>query len=270
MQKKVIINIFLSIFLISFNVLLPIATENVDCNNIKKSYERARLFLDAENKYSNEENGVGILQSIVQKCKEETLNRDNAAYARTVYALGNAYWNGRGINKDRRTACEHYHEVLKNSANLPNNDKNNIENNARLRLGDGAYWGFCEERSWTKALSYYFKILANPEKTDSNILAWTKGRVADAYREGDGVKQDHVKSLALFQEIENDDQNISDKSIVAWAKYWKAHAYQHGRGVQQNTQQALAIFTDIVNSYKSQDPIAVEYAQKQIDEIKSK
>jgi len=270
MLKKVTNYLTIGIFLTSFHILSPIAEENVDCSNIKKSYERARLFLDAKNNYSNEENGVGILQSIVQKCKKETPNRDNEAFARTVYALGNAYWRGRGITKDRHKGCEYYHEVLKNSQSLPNKDKNNIENDARLHIGDGAYWGFCEEKNWTKALPYYFEILANSEKTDANILAWTKGRIADAYREGDGVEQNHVKSLALFQEIENDNKNITDKSIVAWAKYWKAHAYQHGRGVEQNTQQALAIFTDIVNTYKSQDPIAVEYAQKQIDEIRSK
>lgn len=144
-----------------------------------------------------------------------------------------------------------------------------MKNKALHNLGDGAYWGFCEERNWTKALSYYRRILDNPERTDANTLAWTKGRVADAYREGDGVEQDHAKSLELFQEIEDCDEKITDKSIVAWAKYWKAHAYQHGKGVKQDPEKALVIFTDIVNTYNPHDPIAVEYAQKQINVIKS-
>ena len=50
MQKKVINYVTISIFLTSFSTLTPIAEENVDCSNIKKSYERARLFLDADNK----------------------------------------------------------------------------------------------------------------------------------------------------------------------------------------------------------------------------
>lgn len=268
MLKKRVAPLIISLLLIHFNFLSPIAEENVDCSNIQKSYERARLFLDAENKFSNEESGVGVLQSIVEKCKEETPNKDKSAFVRTVYALGSAYWTGRGVSKDRRKACEYFHEVLKNSQNITEKDKCNIENYALLRLGDGAYWGTCEEKNWERALSYYFTILANSEEADSNTLAWAKGRVADAYREGMGLEQDHAKSLALFQEIENDDQNITDKSIVAWAKYWKAHAYQHGQGVKQDSEQALAIFTNIVNSYKSHDPVAVEYAQEQIDKIK--
>lgn len=56
----------------------------------------------------------------------------------------------------------------------PDEDKNNIENNARLRIGDGAYWGFCEEKSWSKALSYYVKILENSKNTHPNILLGQK------------------------------------------------------------------------------------------------
>lgn len=219
MFNNIIHYVTISMFLTSLHVVLPITEEQIDCRTIKKSYERARLFLDADNKYSNQESGVRILQSIAQKSKEKTPNRDNVAFARTVYILGNAYWYGRGTHKNRPTACKYYHEVLKNSATLPDEDKNNIENNTRLRIGDGAYSGFCEEKSWSKALSYYVKILENSKNIHPNILAWAKGKIADALREGDGVEQDHVKSLALFQEIENNDQNISDKSIVAWAKY---------------------------------------------------
>lgn len=61
MIKKINVYLIISTFLTSFNVLAKIAEENVDCSDINKSFQRARLYLNATNKYSNEENGVGIL-----------------------------------------------------------------------------------------------------------------------------------------------------------------------------------------------------------------
>jgi len=247
------------------SLMVPIAEENVDCNNILEQYQRAERYMAAKNHYSTEYTAVAMLQRVYEQCKNDS--PDRATMAQVVYTLGKSRWGGQGVSRDRAIACKLFKEVLEDYSDVNEND---IIPWTQYFVGDCARNAFGEERNWTKAVSYYQKIIDNPQVINPNVRAWAQARVADAYREGDGIEQNDAKSVQLFTAILDNDQNITAKPVVAWAKYWIADAYEHGKAVALDREKARTMFADIVNSYLSEDPIAVEYAQQRLDAMNLK
>lgn len=248
---------FLSLFFI------PVAhAYDVDCDNIKEMYDRAQMLMDSDRDYYRS-HAVDIIKEIYEKCKNKS--SDRATLALTTSDLASAYWRGVGVGRNYPKSCELMNELLDNYSDVATSQ--DIAH-SQLLLGDGARNAFCEERNWTKAVSFYQQVVnRSQEEINPNTRAWAQARLADAYRDGDGVEQSFAKSIELFTTILTNDEQISDKSVVAWAKFWIADAHEHARSVEKDLDKAHAMFTDIVENYKKLDPIAVTHAQDRLKKM---
>lgn len=250
--------------MLSLLLIAPCASVNaytIDCANIKELYHKAEELLDSD-RPSYKSHAVDIFKALYDQCKDRST--DHTTMGLTTFQIGSAHWHGYGVERHYPKACSYFDEVLQR---YPDVTENQIVPWSHYYIADGARNELCETRNWVKAVILYQKILDNLNATDPNVRAWAQARLADSYKDGQGVEQSDAKSVELFTAILNNDKNIQDKSVVAWAKFWIADAHEFGKSVEKDIARARELFTDIVENYKTLDPIAVLHAQERLQKM---
>lgn len=217
--------------------------------------------------------GVQKLFAMYKTCQENKFD-DSTPCAKVTLALANIMHEQTALIEDngeyrhefplREKSFELYEEVTQR---YPDCKDPNVLAAALFNQADNARWGMNKECNYEESVVIYNSIINNPEVTDKNIIAWTKGRLGDSYQNGQGVERDTAKSAQLFQEIVDDADNISDKSIVAWAEFWVADAYENGYGREKDLAKAAQLFNQITKTYVTTDPIAVIYARERAENL---
>ncbi len=229
-----------------------------DCSRLKEEYENAIRYVKARSQYIVET--AGLLHAIHEKCKNESFQsiENKTAFALATYRLGEMV-----IYHNPQLACKCFNEVVKDYADV---SKEDIGSRSHFYLGEGTLDGVCEEKDWSKAKIHYEQAIKNAK--DPNLIAWSKARLGDIYREGNGAQQDSDKSVQLFEEILKNDANITDKSVVAWAKFWIADAHESGKGKEKDLKKSHEMWQSITQDYENSDPIAVDHARMRLQKMK--
>lgn len=109
--------------------------------------------------------------------------------------------------------------------------------------------------NYQKAIEWFQRAIdADPK--DYLSQTW----LANLYREGQGVQQDHVRALALYQRAA--EQNFSE------AQFWLAHYYRTGQVVEQDISKAITLYESVLahknscKAFKALQALAAIYLEE--------
>lgn len=138
-----------------------------------------------------------------------------------MFNLGQAYFNGRGVEKDEQKAIEWYTKAAERG------DEASI-----LRLGT-----LYETKDPAEAAKWYAK---GAEKGDADCQAC----LADMYYDGRGVKQDYGEAIKLYTQIIEKSDPAAMMSLGGHMriKYRLGLCYFNGQGVEKNKEKAIELW----------------------------
>jgi putative tetratricopeptide repeat-containing domain protein len=135
-------------------------------------------------------------QGEYEKANEWCQKAGEAGYDWGWNNLGNAYYNGKGVPEDKRTAILYYKKAYKQNGNLVGLAANNIGNT------------FCNLDEYEKANEWY-------RKAGEAGYDWGWYNLAESYRIGEGVARDEEKAREYFQRAYDMHGSAEEKSELA-------------------------------------------------------